>query len=65
MPLLYVLALRPYLSRLKENPVLSGITLPGATISVRYTAYVDDVSMLVTSTAGIHKFERMRWSQMP
>ena len=52
-PMLYILALEPFLRKLKANPVLRGITLPGANTSARYTAYVDDVTLLVTSFAEI------------
>ncbi|CAE1276092.1 unnamed protein product [Acanthosepion pharaonis] len=47
-PLLYALALEPFLRKLKTNPVLRGISLPGATTSARYFAYADDVSVLVS-----------------
>ncbi len=49
--MLYVLALEPFLRKLKANPVLRGLTLPGASQVARYTAYADDVSVLVTSSA--------------
>lgn len=39
--------------KLRANPVLGGITLSRTTISTRYTACADDVSMFVKSTAEI------------
>ena len=44
--MLYILALEPFLHKLRVNPALLG-----ATITLRYSAYVDDVSVLVTSSA--------------
>ena len=43
--------LEPFLRKLKANPVLRALTLPGASEVARYTAYADDVSVLVTSSA--------------
>ncbi|CAE1328699.1 unnamed protein product [Acanthosepion pharaonis] len=57
-PLLYVLALEPFLRKLKANPVLRGISLPGATTSARYSAYADDVSALVSSRAEIDEVSK-------
>ena len=57
-PLLYVLALEPFLRKLKANPVLRGISLPGATTSARYSAYADDVSVLVSSKAEINEVSK-------
>ena len=37
------------------NPVLRGLTLPGSTKVARYTAYTDDVSMLVMSSVEVSK----------
>ena len=52
-PMLYVLAIEPFLRKLRVNPVLRGITLPGADAQVKYSAYADDVTVLVTSNAEI------------
>jgi len=50
-PLLYILALEPFLCKLRANPVLCGVTLTGAVNTVKYTAYADDVTIFVTSRA--------------
>lgn len=60
--LLYALALEPFLCRSRANPVLGGITLAGATTSARYTAYTNDVSTLLMSSAEIHKVRREIWT---
>ena len=57
-PMLYILALEPFLRRLKANPVLRGLTLPGASEVARYTAYADDVSVLVTSSAEVEEVSK-------
>ena len=57
-PMLYILALEPFLRKLKANPVLRGLTLPGATEVARYTAYADDVSVLVTSSAEVEEVSK-------
>ena len=48
LPMLYILSLEPFLRKLKANPALRGPTLPAPSEVARYTAYADDVSMLVT-----------------
>ena len=45
--------LEPFLRRLMANSVLRGLTLPGSIEIARYTAYDDDVSVLVTSSAKV------------
>ncbi len=57
-PMLYILALEPFLRRIKANPVLRGLTLPGASEVGRYTAYADDVSVLVTSSAEVEEVSK-------
>ena len=57
-PMLYILALEPFLRRLKANPVLRGLALPGACQVARYTAYTDDVSVLVTSSAEVEEVSK-------
>ena len=57
-PMLYILALEPFLRRIKANPVLRGLTLPGASEVARYTAYADDVSVLVTSSAEVEEVSK-------
>ena len=51
LPMLYIL--EPFLSSLRETLVLLGLTLSSASIEAKYTAYLDDVSVLVTSSAEI------------
>ena len=51
--MLYILALEPFLRKLKANPALCGLTLPGSSEVARYTKYADDVSVLVTSSAEV------------
>lgn len=57
-PILYVLALEPFFCRIKANPIIRGIILPGATISAKYTTYADDVSTLVMSNAQMDQVGR-------
>ena len=45
-PMLYILALEPFLRKLKVNPALRGLTLP------------DDVSVLVTSSAEVEEVSK-------
>ena len=54
-PMRYILALEPFLGKLKANPALRGLTLPGCNEVARYTAYADDVSVLVTSSAEVEE----------
>ena len=57
-PLLYILALQPFLRKLKANPALRGLTLPGASEVARYTAYADVVSVLITSSAEVEEVSK-------
>ena len=57
-PMLYILALEPFLHKLKANPVLRGFMLPGSSEVARYTAYADDVSVLVTSSAKVEEVSK-------
>ena len=57
-PMLYILALELFLHRKKANPVLRGLTLPGTSEVARYTAYADDVSVLVTSSAEVEEVSK-------
>ena len=41
-PMLYILALEPFLHKLKANPALHGLRLPGSSQLAKYTAYADD-----------------------
>ncbi len=54
--MLYILALEPFLRKLKANVALRSLTLPGSSEVARYTAYADDVSVLVTSK-DIERYE--------
>ena len=57
-PMLYILALEPFLRKLKANPALRGLTLSGSSKVARYTAYADDVSMLVKSSAEVEEVSK-------
>ena len=57
-PMLYILALEPFLRKLKANQALLGLTLPGASEVARYTAYANDVSVLVTSSAEVEEVSK-------
>ena len=56
-PMLYILALEPFLRKLKANPALRGLTLPGSSEVARHTAYAD-VSVLVTSSAEVEEVSK-------
>ena len=58
LPMLYILALEPFLRKLKANLALRGLTLPGASEVARYTAYADDISVLVTSSAEVEEVSK-------
>ena len=57
-PMVYILAVEPFLRKLKETPALCGPMLPGSSEVARYTAYSDDVSALVTSSAVVEKVSK-------
>ena len=57
-PMLYIFALEPFLRKRKANPALRGLTLPGSSEVAMYTAYTDDVSVLVTSSAEVEEMSK-------
>ena len=57
-PMLYILAIEPFLRKLKVNPTLRGLTLRGSSEVARYTAYADDTSMFVTSSAEVEEVSK-------
>ena len=57
-PMLYILASEPFLCKLRANPALRGLTLPGTSEVARYTAYADDVSVLATSRAEVEEVSK-------
>lgn len=50
--------LEPFLCKLKTDLVLCEIFLPGATTLAKYSAYTDDVSILVSSRARIDEVSK-------
>ena len=56
--MLYILVLEPFLRKLKANLALRGLILPGTSEVARYTAYADNVSMLVTSSAEVEELSK-------
>ena len=56
--MLYILALELFLRKLKVNSALRSLTLPGSSEVARYTAYADDVSVLVTSSAEVEEVSK-------
>ena len=54
----YILALEPFLRKLRANLVQHSITLPGASTTARYSTYGDDVSILETSSAEMEKVSK-------
>ena len=57
-PMLYILALELFLCKLKANPALHGPTLPGSSEVAKFTAYADDVSVLVTNSAEVEEVSK-------
>ena len=57
-PMLYILALELFLRKLKANPALRSLTLPGSCEVARYTAYADNVSVLVTSSVDVDEVSK-------
>ena len=51
----YVFAFKHFLRKLRANPALRDIIPPGAT---RYSAYADDVSILVKSSAKVEEVSK-------
>lgn len=47
------IALKPFLRMLRVYPAIHGITLPGPSVTVKYSAYTDNVTGLVTNNVEI------------
>ena len=52
LSMLYVFALEPFQRKLRKNLALRSLTLSSATMTARYTAYTDVVSVFVMSSTG-------------
>ena len=59
-PMLYILALEPFLRKLKANPVLRGLTLAGASEVARYTAYPNHDNILKNSLKPLRSFKKKK-----
>ena len=57
-PMLYVLALEPFLRKLKVNKVQRGLTLPGATNTAKYSVLADDVTVFAASSAKVEEVSK-------
>ena len=57
-PMPYILALEPFLHKLKANSALRGLTLPSSSGVASYIAYADDFSVLVTSSVEEDKVSK-------
>lgn len=52
-PFLYILAIEPLLSRLRQDPLVQGVHLPGGEgLHATVSAYADDVTVFVTTDAS-------------
>ena len=56
--MLYVFELELFLRKLRANSILWDFTSPSATTTAKYSAYSDDVSVLVTSSAEVEEVNK-------
>ena len=49
-PLIYVLCTEPFAHRIRMDPMIKGISLPGTTESATICQYVDDTNLFISDT---------------
>lgn len=54
-PLLYVLCMEPLAIKVRQDPHISGLRIPGSSEEVRIIQYADDTNLVVTTIASIRK----------
>ena len=54
-PLIYVLCIEPFAIKIRSNPYISGLRLPGFNTEVRITMYADDNTPIVTTPESIRE----------
>ena len=53
-PLLYVLCMEPFAHRIRTDPMVKGIPLPGTTEVATVCQYADDTNLFITKVNSIH-----------
>jgi hypothetical protein len=54
-PLLYVLCIEPFANKIRNDPMIRGIPLPGATEDCKISQYADDTNIFVTDLKSVRK----------
>ena len=54
-PLLYVLCIEPFAHRIRSDPHIKGLKLPGSALECRITQYADDSNVFCTSISSMKK----------
>ena len=54
-PLLYVLCIEPFAIKIRSDPHISGLKLPGSNDESRISQYADDTTCIITSYSSIRK----------
>lgn len=52
-PLLYILTLEPFLRKMMNDKDIQGLSIPGATHTLKYTAFADDINTFFTTEKSI------------
>ena len=54
-PLLYVLCMEPFANRIRMDPMIAGISLPGTSIPCKISQYADDTNLFISDTESVRK----------
>ena len=52
-PLLYVLCIEPFAHRIRMDPMIKGISLPGTTETATICQYADDTNLFISDTRSV------------
>ena len=52
-PLLYVLSIEPFAHRIRTDPMIKGISLPGTTETAKICQYADDNNVFISDTRSV------------
>ena len=54
-PLLYVLCMEPFAHRIRQDPMIKGIAMPGASVQCKFCQYADDTNLFVSDIQSVRR----------
>ena len=54
-PLLYILCMEPFARRIRQDPMIKGIAVPGASVQCKVCQYADDTNLFVSDIQSVRR----------